>query len=99
MRRTYFTIGEAAQRLNVSRSTVWRRANQLRITSYPNAMDRRENVLSAEDVARLHDALYGDPVPERWARTRHNQARNGIAPRIGDAGGGAVPPTGQAGVE
>ena len=47
-----FTIKQAAERLGITRATMWRRAKEWRLTDYRNPMDKRERLLDWEEVAR-----------------------------------------------
>jgi hypothetical protein len=43
-------LGDAAARLGISRSMMWRRAKEWRLTVYINPMDRRQKLFSWAEI-------------------------------------------------
>jgi len=49
----YLTLNEAAELMNVSRATLWRRMRQGELQTYQSAQDRRVRLVKRSEVEEL----------------------------------------------
>lgn len=50
MQRELMPLEKAAQRLGISRATMWRRVKELRLTVYTSPIDKRKRLLDWEEI-------------------------------------------------
>ena len=53
MHEEYMTLGEAAEKLGISRATLWRRVQAGEIVAFQSQLDRRQKLVRREDIEEM----------------------------------------------
>jgi excisionase family DNA binding protein len=64
MHGEYMTLGEAAETLGISRTTLWRRIQAGEITAFQSRQNRREKLVRRADIEELMKPMAIDPGKE-----------------------------------